>query len=101
MTLIIRYFKKSDLPKSKKWEQILETISENEVFLTETSDVTFVDCINGNCEIYSYEEYDKLPVIGNAVFFSRFDFIITLNYYYKHYLLKINNCDWHLFISKN
>jgi len=43
----------------------MDSISESEVFLTEHVDYAFVDCINGLCEVLTYEEYDNLPRVKN------------------------------------
>lgn len=47
-----RFYKKSDLPK--KFDSILDCISDNEIFETDHLDITFVDCINGPCKLYTY-----------------------------------------------
>jgi hypothetical protein len=54
----LRYYRKGDFVGKNKIP--LEIISENEVFLTESSDFAFVDTINGLCKILTYEDYDKL-----------------------------------------
>ena len=53
MKIYFRYFKKRDLPL--KFETYKECISDNEVFLTEEADYTIVDCLNGKCEILTYD----------------------------------------------
>lgn len=49
----------------------MEIFSENEVFLTSHKDITFVDSINGPCEILTYDEYDQKALIAPNVFFTR------------------------------
>ncbi|EGR27488.1 hypothetical protein IMG5_195350, partial [Ichthyophthirius multifiliis] len=63
------YYKKDEL--HKKFNNILNCISLNEIFETDHYDYTYVDCINGLCKIYSFEEYDKLKNISQNTFFTR------------------------------
>ena len=39
--------------------EILELISDNEVFLTDHCDYVNVDALNGKCNILTYQEYDE------------------------------------------
>jgi len=66
---INRYYRKSDLPK--KFDHILDCISDNEIFETDHLDITFIDCINGPCKLYSFTDYDNLNSISQNTFFTR------------------------------
>ncbi len=55
-----------------KYSSDLRYMSENEVFLTEHKDLTNVECINGPCEVISFEKYEGLTGIPGNTFFSRF-----------------------------
>lgn len=69
LLLPFRYYKKDDLPK--KFDSIIDCISDNEIFETDHLDITFVDCINGPCKLYTYAEFDKLASINSNTYFTR------------------------------
>lgn len=66
-----RFYKKDDLPK-KKFENMLDCISDNEIFETDHLDITFVDCINGPCRLYNYNEFDKLGSVSQNSYYTRY-----------------------------
>ncbi|KAL4428613.1 hypothetical protein ABPG74_009115 [Tetrahymena malaccensis] len=68
------YYKKDDLPQKKFGDDVIECISDNEIFETDHLDITFVDCINGPCKLYNYQEYDQLKSISQNTFFTRAKF---------------------------
>lgn len=63
------YYKKSDLPK--KYAAYMEHISDNEVFMTDHKDITSVECINGLCQVLTYDDYERLNEILPNTFFTR------------------------------
>ena len=67
---LFRYYKKVDLPK--KYNAQDKNISKYEVFLSNHKDFIMVDCINGLCNVFTLEEYDKLNVITPNTFFTRY-----------------------------
>lgn len=69
LSLLCRYYKKSDLMKN--FPTLNKSISENEVFLSLHKDIVLVECINGPCAIVTYEEYDQQPSISPNMFFTR------------------------------
>ncbi|KRX02308.1 Zinc finger, FYVE/PHD-type [Pseudocohnilembus persalinus] len=66
------YYKKSDI--DSKYNNQKQNFSENEVFLTEHTDYALVDCINGKCDIITYDEYDQLSSIPANTFYSRAEY---------------------------
>ena len=67
------FYRKTELMGLKKDD--LDCISENEVFKTNKSYYTEIECLVGLAIILSYEEYDQIEELNDNIFFMRASYI--------------------------